>query len=1032
MQLLTVAILSLLVVDARAATPTCTEWPSPLPHGMLGNEAIQIPAAAAGDTITVPCGNDYYQGSVNLACVLSPHYELPGTESCALSDKGDECVLVKQSASPFIWSLVQVLTALQELNSGAIPECVVGSLNDAGVAELSAELCDPVEGLMSGGEAGVDGVGILALMRTIVVAFPSCNDGTDGCECAEWTKDTTAADTFFHSLQGTLGRSIMDLAGLWAAAAAAAADSSGTPEICDPDSTACSDAEKEWHSAIASLNEALLTPGFEHYGYAYDYADDGYGTSSSDPEQVDQNYSGGNYRLTGNSGSKLRGRLEKMVTGSDGKPVWTAVCFNDLDQDGAAEACNSIESGSTIVKTYTAAYNSGAWVCQHGQVAILCAPAPPAKTCRNSTVCPSTAQTNALVYEDPDHTCEVNGDDAQCTDEECCIDPSNASFAVAFHTRVQTTHDFETTPIALEVPAAFKHALTVGPFREGTEPTIQYVAADINENTADKTNKAVSTLTVTSAAFRADAGNCTNTFCGYHEIARAIHGPKINGGSWTMDCARFNAIQNTGGDEAASTEIGTFDLFGSKSVSHLFKECEFGTPQAIEDLDVSNVEVFGNVFAAAYNFNGDLESWDVGSATNTQDMFYYADAFDGSVGGWDVRNVKQFSSMFYDACAFTGRENSEGKTIQDWNVGSGVAFRSMFSRFDCIAKTAADGIQYNLSSWHTSLSATANIEYIFNGYTSNSTLKKDTCWYPGDTVCEAGSTCTPNFTKCENYQTPTGDRRKRRNDPDADAVVLFDIFVKPPGVGNAPIMIPGTMAQFNRNDHCSRHAGGTRHSFCTGANASFYFDTAESQCNGDRCDATDCCKGGTTSGSRITIEKSVNAAAANADVDVVFVVNNAPAGFANDAALAGNAITLHDTQSAATATGTIKNVKNIVPHDSAIKKTRREDGGQAFKVTATAAFTTQIETQFNKERTVVMIGPKQEAKTKTPKSTPKPKKSTTSSTPVAVAVIVVAVAAAVAVAVGSVLLRAQNQKKNTDGYTVMNPVYTQSATTRFL
>lgn len=780
---------------------------------------------------------------------------------------------------------------------------------------------------------------------------------------------------------------------------------------------------------------------FDNKGYAYG-ENEGYAYNAyTEPEKVDQDQSGGEYRglrLRGNSGSNLRGRLEVAVPGDVNNPsdlVWSAVCNYKFNQADAKTACNSIESGSTLVKTYTAAAGGFNEDCPNAQVAILCAPAAPAQTCRNSTACPSTAQKNALVYENPDHTCrDNNGDAAACTFDDCCIAPSNASFAVAFHARVHTTHNFENNTIALEVPAAskaaFEAAVDSGPFREGTEPTIQYVAADINTNVdadvdADAPgNEGVRTLAVTSAAFRADAGNCTTEFCGYHEIARAIHGPRANGpGVYNLDCLRLNALAD---DDEISTVIDTFDLFGSKSAHNLFEDCEFETPAAVESLDVSNVAHFEKMFLHTPNFTGSLESWNVGSATDMTDMFYAATAFDGTVGGWDVRNVKKFSSMFERACAFTGRENSGGKTIQDWNVSSGVAFNQMFDRRECANAGTTDGIQYNLSSWHTSLKPSANIKYIFGGYESTSTLKSDTCWYPGDTVCESGSDCAPNFTKCEGYQPPpgedavvTGDRRERRSEP--DAVVLFDIVVKPPGVENAPIMIPGTMAQFNRNDHCSRHVGG-RVTFCSDANASFYFDTAERPCKGEMCDATDCCKGGTKSSISADILASVNPTDANADVDVVFIIN---AEFENDTALQGHAITLHDVESATTATGTIKSVKDISIYETA-RRTRRDGDGTQFVATATVAFTAQIETPFKLGTTAVMVGPKQEPKTQkksSPKLKLKSKKSTTSGTPVATAVVAVAAIVAVVVIFGAMSLKSERTRKGNYAAVYTNPAY---------
>ena len=795
--------------------------------------------------------------------------------------------------------------------------------------------------------------------------------------------------------------------------------------------------------AGAAIAQQERQPGFDHDGYAYDDGN-GYGYGYDDPRGVVQGTSVGDVRLVGNSGSNLRGRLEVAIV-NDGSLMWATVCSMGYNQTRANETCATIEDGSTLVKTYTATQGENrirktiaGESCRQDWnhlVAILCAPAAPAKTCRGSNVCSNTAQTNALRYENSGFRCEG----ATCTVEECCTDALNASFAVAFHARVHTAQnsDVDTTKIVLEVPAALKAVFDNGPFRDGTEPTIQYFPADTKTFAPLNAKDNVRTLYVTSATRRADAGNCTNDKrCGYHEIVRAIHGPKANDHSdnYIFRCKAFNAIGN---DTKISTEIESFDLFGSKGGASLFHACEFEKPQAVESLDVSNVENFKFMFDSAPNFDGSLESWNVESANTMNRMFDRAKAFDGSVGGWDVSNVWNFFMMFSDACAFTGRESSGGKTIQDWDVSSGTDFRYMFDRRGCTAADAGKGISYNLSSWHTFLHEDANIYRIFAGYGNESVLKTDTCWYPGDTECEHNMgyeyrrTCAPNLTNCDGHQPPDESDaqagRKRRDDP--DAVVLFDIVVKPPGVGNAPIMIPGTMAQFNRNDHCSRHAAQAE-SFCSDANASFYFDTAERPCKGETgtCDKTDCCKGGTIFTTNII--QRVNATAANADVDVVFEIDNAPAEFDSVAALQGHAITLHDTQSAATVTGTIKSVNPGTPIDDSRKRTRRQAGNTV--ATATVAFAAKIETPFEPQKTVAMVGLKQEPKPQK-KSNPKLKlkKSTTSGMPVAAAVVAVAAIVVVVVIVSASSLKSeQTRKGNSQRYTAVytNPVYNPDTT----
>lgn len=104
----------------------------------------------------------------------------------------------------------------------------------------------------------------------------------------------------------------------------------------------------------------------------------------------------------------------------------------------------------------------------------------------------------------------------------------------------------------------------------------------------------------------------------------------------------------------------------------------YGWP--IGSWNVSAVTDFGELFdahpqggrnARAAEFNEDISSWDMSSATNMFRMFRGATSSNGTLSFWNVSSVENMAQMFLDAVSFNG-------DVSSWNVSRVLTMRVMF------------------------------------------------------------------------------------------------------------------------------------------------------------------------------------------------------------------------------------------------------------------------------------------------------------------------------------------------------------------
>ena len=59
-----------------------------------------------------------------------------------------------------------------------------------------------------------------------------------------------------------------------------------------------------------------------------------------------------------------------------------------------------------------------------------------------------------------------------------------------------------------------------------------------------------------------------------------------------------------------------------------------------------------DMFHAAFDFNGDLSSWDTSNVTDMSRMFESAEVFNRDISSWNTSSLTETNGMFIDTYAF--------------------------------------------------------------------------------------------------------------------------------------------------------------------------------------------------------------------------------------------------------------------------------------------------------------------------------------------------------------------------------------------
>ena len=175
----------------------------------------------------------------------------------------------------------------------------------------------------------------------------------------------------------------------------------------------------------------------------------------------------------------------------------------------------------------------------------------------------------------------------------------------------------------------------------------------------------------------------------------------------------------------------------------------------ISSWDVSSVTNMNEMFENADNFNGDLSAWDVSSVTSMLGMFDGVNISNGDISSWDVSSVTNMVYMFYEASSFNG-------DISSWDVSSVTYMGNMFYGAEALSEE-------NQCAIHTSFSSNSAWPYdwseycpaVFNscgddigheGYDYSTVQIGEQCWFsencrylPVVSASSAGSETSPYY-----------------------------------------------------------------------------------------------------------------------------------------------------------------------------------------------------------------------------------------------------------------------------------------------
>jgi surface protein len=146
----------------------------------------------------------------------------------------------------------------------------------------------------------------------------------------------------------------------------------------------------------------------------------------------------------------------------------------------------------------------------------------------------------------------------------------------------------------------------------------------------------------------------------------------------------------------------------------------------LNNWDVSSVTNFGGCFFRAREFNGDITNWDVSSATSFRDMFDDAERFNQDISNWDVSNVGDFKEMFLGADDFN-------QPIGSWTIknGGNVNMQRMFRN--------AISFDQSLANWNMT-QVNNLIEFLSNATLSTANYDATLIGWAAQTV-RSGLTC---------------------------------------------------------------------------------------------------------------------------------------------------------------------------------------------------------------------------------------------------------------------------------------------------
>ena len=180
-----------------------------------------------------------------------------------------------------------------------------------------------------------------------------------------------------------------------------------------------------------------------------------------------------------------------------------------------------------------------------------------------------------------------------------------------------------------------------------------------------------------------------------------------------------------------NTNVNGWDVSSGGKFFSMFNGCALFN-QPMDTWEMGNAQFLDGMFAGCTAFNQPLASWNFSNLESVSSMFYNAEAFNQPIGGWDVSGVGEFGGMFYGASSFN-------QPIGDWDISSSYQLDSMFYGASAFDQDIGD---WNISSvtmsgifWDVHLSV-ANYDSLLIGWAR---LDPGETGWPGSVTLDLGT-----------------------------------------------------------------------------------------------------------------------------------------------------------------------------------------------------------------------------------------------------------------------------------------------------
>jgi len=253
------------------------------------------------------------------------------------------------------------------------------------------------------------------------------------------------------------------------------------------------------------------------------------------------------------------------------------------------------------------------------------------------------------------------------------------------------------------------------------------------------------------SAYNGDYCNRTNTPC------------SLTGDGVTICTSTDLSYMYIGYDFITDTNdvgnISGWDTSCITDVSALFQNSNFN--QNINSWDVSNINIFSNMFYGDSDYNKPLDNWITTSATNMQVMFQFATAFNQDISNWDYSNILYFTDFLsnsgisilnYDKLlvSWSGQilQNlvDTGVSQQYTNYTAHNIVTNIYNwtindlGYTCVENwvsndTICNGVNYTIQYYDSNMCNTTYTLPIDNGTIANCSLNCTPTWITNDTSC---------------------------------------------------------------------------------------------------------------------------------------------------------------------------------------------------------------------------------------------------------------------------------------------------------